>query len=91
MKKHQTTFHLEEKERETIAKIREYSGVTSDIAALRIALREWERTLKGTERGSCIKRSLRHGGLAPPLRLSPLSAKSVVCKIIYGGNLPRSS
>ena len=45
MKKHQTTFHLEEKDKEALAKIREYYGATSDVAALRIALRETVRAL----------------------------------------------
>jgi hypothetical protein len=46
MKKHQTTFHLEEKDREAIAEIREYYGATSDVAAVRLALRELQRQIR---------------------------------------------
>ena len=46
MKKHQTTFHLEEKDREAIAEIRAYYGATSDVAAVRLALRELQRQIR---------------------------------------------
>lgn len=45
MKKHQTTIHLEEKDREAIATIREHYGVLSDVAAIRLALRELQRQI----------------------------------------------
>ena len=45
MKKHQTTFRFDEKEKEAIRLIREHYGVSSDIDAVRIALRETVRTL----------------------------------------------
>ena len=45
MKKHQTTIHLEEKDREAIAAIREHYGVLSDVAAIRLALRELQRQI----------------------------------------------
>lgn len=46
MKKHQTTFRLDEKDREAIQQIREHYGVSSDIDAIRIALRELQRRIK---------------------------------------------
>jgi hypothetical protein len=46
MKKHQTTFHLEDKDKEAIAEIRAYYGATSDVAAVRLALREVQRQLR---------------------------------------------
>ena len=45
VKKHQTTIHLEEKDREAIAAIREHFGVLSDAAAIRMALRELHRQI----------------------------------------------
>ena len=46
MKKHQTTFRFTEQERETLQKIREYYGVTTDIDAIRIALKETGRMIE---------------------------------------------
>ena len=48
MKKHQTTFHLTDRDREAIREIREYYGLTSDIDAVRIALRELQRHIQAT-------------------------------------------
>ena len=45
MRKHQTTIHLEDKDREAIAAIREHFGVLSDAAAIRMALRELHRQI----------------------------------------------
>ena len=46
MRKHQTTIHLEEKDKEAIAAIREHYGIPSDVGAIRMALRELLRSLK---------------------------------------------
>ncbi len=46
MKKHQTTIHLEEKDKEAIAAIKEHYGITSDVGAIRMALRELHRNVQ---------------------------------------------
>lgn len=46
MRKHQTTIHLEDKDKEAIAAIREHYGITSDVGAIRMALRELLRSIK---------------------------------------------
>jgi Arc/MetJ-type ribon-helix-helix transcriptional regulator len=43
MKKTRTTVHLEEKDKEAIAAIREHYGLSSNDDAIRLALREWHR------------------------------------------------
>jgi hypothetical protein len=45
VRKHQTTIHLEEKDREAIVAIRDHYGVPSDVAAIRMALRELHRQI----------------------------------------------
>ena len=47
MKTSRTTLPLSEEEREAIKTIREHFGVKSDADAIRIALRELERVIKG--------------------------------------------
>ncbi len=47
MKTSRTTLPLSEEEREAIKTIREHYGVKSDADAIRIALRELERVIKG--------------------------------------------
>jgi hypothetical protein len=42
----QTTIRLDEKDQAAIAAIRDYYGVSSDIDAIRIALREIQRQIK---------------------------------------------
>jgi Arc/MetJ-type ribon-helix-helix transcriptional regulator len=42
----QTTIRLDEKDQAAIAEIRDYYGVSSDIDAIRIALRETQRQIK---------------------------------------------
>ncbi len=46
MRKTRTTLPLEDKDREAIAAIRDYYGVTSDVDAIRIALRELHRRIQ---------------------------------------------
>ena len=55
MKKHQTTFHLDDKDKEAIREIREYYGLTSDIAAIRNALRELQRHIQASPTPAPIK------------------------------------
>ncbi len=45
MRKTRTTIPLEDRDREAIAAIRAYYGVTSDVDAIRIALRELQRRI----------------------------------------------
>ena len=47
MKTSRTTLPLYEKDREAIKTIREYYGVKTDADAIRIALHELERVIKG--------------------------------------------
>jgi len=47
MKTSRTTLPLYEKDREAIKTIREYYGVKTDADAIRIALHELERLIKG--------------------------------------------
>ena len=47
MKTSRTTLPLYEEDREAMKTIREYYGVKTDAAALRIALHELERAIKG--------------------------------------------
>ncbi len=50
MKTSRTTLPLYEKDREAIKTIREYYGVKTDADAIRIALHELERVIKGATR-----------------------------------------
>jgi hypothetical protein len=47
MKTSRTTLPLYEKDKEAIKTIREYYGLNSDANAIRIALHELERVIKG--------------------------------------------
>jgi Arc/MetJ-type ribon-helix-helix transcriptional regulator len=51
MKKTRTTVHLEDKDKEAIAAIRAYYGLSSNDDAIRLALRELLRTIKKKEGG----------------------------------------
>jgi Arc/MetJ family transcription regulator len=51
MKKTRTTVHLEDKDKEAIAAIKEHYGLSSNDDAIRLALRELLRTLKKKEGG----------------------------------------
>ena len=47
MRKTRTTVHLEDADKEAIAAIREHYGLSSNDDAIRLALREWYRHIKG--------------------------------------------
>jgi Arc/MetJ family transcription regulator len=51
MRKTRTTVHLEDKDKEAIAAIKEHYGLSSNDDAIRLALRELLRTLKKKEGG----------------------------------------
>ncbi len=65
MNKKQQTFRLDNTDREAIQVIRDYYGVSSDIDAVRIALRELRRTIE--ERARLPKPQLRNGLSSPSL------------------------
>ena len=81
MRKTRTTFHLEDADKEAIAAIREHYGLSSNDDAIRLALREWYRHIKGGPTASPL--AMRNGLISPWLKPGVLRAGLIKRKLLF--------